>query len=129
MSQLERLTPSFREALRRAADGLAKGAQCRPEIGDKEGKVEEVCQKINKFNERIVRDWLYGLDDDAMGQVAQAFDDLNELSAVDFALVMRTHCHQTPFGCVAALFEPTRAEGVILDEGLPMAPSDEGGLG
>jgi hypothetical protein len=137
MSQFDSLSPVFRESLRSAIDKIKKAdCGCGGIPGDvvqeKPERIMKVLSKIQDFNDRIVKDWLYSLDDQSMAAVEQAFEELAQISAAELIALMLSEGSGTPFELIGKLFgkdanesraAPTEEAVVVVDE---KTLSDEG---
>ena len=130
MSQFDTLSPVFRDSLRVVADGMAKKAQCdmapAPQgTPQKEAAVLTVLEKVTQFNERFVKEWLYGMEEQDLGKVAELFDEINSLSVTDAQSLMGKSGQCCPFGLVASMFGGAAEGGgeieVVVEED-PSAP-------
>ena len=104
MSQFDTLSPLFRDSLLAVADGMAKKAQC-PAAGksQKEQAVNDVIVKIQGFQDRFVKEWLYGLDEQDISKVGGLFDEINNLSVPEACELMAKSGECCPFGLVASM--------------------------
>lgn len=127
MSQFDTLSPLFRESLRVVADGMAKKAQCPAEEGkspSKEQAVNDVIVKVQSFQDRFVKEWFYGMDEQEIAKVSQLFDEINNLSVPEAFELMAKSGECCPFGLVANMFGGAAEGGdvEIVVEEAPSAP-------
>lgn len=124
MSQFERLSPNFRDALQGMADKMAQCGTPAPagaEVGtgpeQKQGAVEEVLSKMSQFTQRMVREWLYSLEDQELSEVGRLFDEINEMSAMDMKCC--------PFRLVAEMLSgdsEEKPEQVVVEADISVPP-------
>jgi predicted transcriptional regulator len=106
MSQFDRLTPGFRDSLRGVADSIrvAQSVPSPEPAETKETAIANVMVKIQKFQERAVKEWLYSLSDEEAQEVGRFFDEINGLSVVDVFAIMKEQGCCSPFDIVAHMF-------------------------
>jgi len=116
MSQFNSLSPEFRDSLRKAIDNMAKKAEekkaacggCPGMNGmgspDKESKIGEVLSNIGRFNDRVIKEWLYSLDGESLEEVDNFFKEINDLSATELVLLMRASGAPCPWKLIADMF-------------------------
>jgi hypothetical protein len=131
MSQFNTLSPAFRESLHRSFGQLAdKDASCGGCGGgsiqgpsSKENAVNGIMDAIRRFDERILKDWLYSLDEESMSEVRRLFDEMNDISAMEFALLMKSSGACCPWRMIGDMFSPAAQEEatVIVEEAGPAA--------
>lgn len=97
MSQLERLSDGFREAIRNMGDNLV-ARNSTP--SDKPHGIG----LVRAFFEGPVVAWYEKLNSDDRAEVDRLFGELNELGGEDILQIMETDNRPTPFNLVASLF-------------------------
>lgn len=124
---IERLSPEFRDSLRKAIDDMA---QKRAQVAsnpmpadpaglkanmDKQAKVDDVLISIGRFNDHHVKDWLLGLDVEEVSHVKRLFDELVAASAKELG--------DNPFHVVASMMSGSNEEPeVVVEEQVEVPP-------
>jgi hypothetical protein len=129
MSQFNTLSPAFRDSLLAMAEKRKVDAcgGCGSSHGpsDKETAVNSLMDSIRKFDERILRDWLYSLDEESMSEVRRLFEELNDVSAMEFSLLMKSSGACCPWRMIGDMFSPAtqKTEEVVIVEDNGEAPA------
>lgn len=125
-----KLSPLFRQSLRDVIDKMAsrqKEAGCSCVGGDdKKLAVDEVLQLIQEVDSRLVSDWLYALDGASREEVKRLFQELRNLSAAEFVLLMKSSGACCPWEFIGSMFSaedeqasPQKEEIMIVEESPP----------
>ena len=142
MSQLERISPDFRDSL------LEKFSQCgcqkvpssigTNEDEQKKDQINDIVGSCSSFCERIVRDWAMGLEDDERSKAGEVLKKIENYSASSFILAMKESGASCPFCTLGELItltlkgqEPAAETEVVIvqeESGPPATDKLEGGL-
>jgi hypothetical protein len=128
MGLFDKLSPDFAESLRQVADQLRekKQAQCGCQDGptspvaqdlkDKDSGVDEAMDLIKRFDDRIIREWLYSLDEQSLSEVARLFAEVNQVGAIQFGGLMKASGACCPWKLIGDMFAPAEEGALIVIE-------------
>ena len=126
MGMFDRLSPDFAKSLEKELNPLLeKKAQCgcqdssspvSQDLKDKDDQVSEVLNLIRDFNDRIIKEWLYSLDEASLGEVARLFGELNQVGAIQFGMLMKASGACCPWKVIGDMFAPAEENALIVIE-------------
>ena len=128
MGSFDRLSPEFAKSLREQADLLQqrKQAQCgcqqghggpaAQELEDKESKVNEALDLVRRFDDRIVKEWLFSLDEKSLSEVAKLFGEVNQVGAIQFGILMKASGACCPWKIIGDMLAPAEEGALIVIE-------------
>lgn len=142
MSQFERLSSDFRESLFQAFAQCPSKAEVLEQVpaqdDNQKAQIENIVGLCKSFCDRIVKDWVIGLDDEERTKAEEVFKKLENVSTGAFILAMSESGAKCPFCTLGDLISMTlkgdemapNGEVVIVQEELgPSMPDKlEGGL-
>jgi hypothetical protein len=93
---------------------------------DNENAVNGVMELVRRFDERILRDWLYSLDEGSMSEVRRLFEEINDVSAMEFALLMKSSGACCPWRMIGDMFSPASQEEatIVVEVGPSEGPQE-----
>ena len=126
MGMFDGLSKDFAKSLEREMGPLLeKKAQCgcqdssspvSTDLKDKDNQVSEVLNLIRDFNDRIIKEWLYSLDEASLGEVARLFGELNQVGAIQFGMLMKASGACCPWKVIGDMFAPAEENALIVIE-------------
>ena len=126
MGMFDRLSPDFAKSLEKELNPLLKKkAQCgcqdnsspaSQELKAKQDRISDVLGLIRDFNDRIIKEWMYSLDEQSIEEVARLFGELNQVGAIQFGMLMKASGACCPWKIIGDMFAPAEENALIIIE-------------